>query len=117
MDSKKIVPPGSSMLQRLGLYLRLVVDLFFDRRVPFPVKMLPVLALVYVLFPDFFLGPFDDLVITGICLYLFIELSPEWIRTKHKQDLMNKLLTNYQVDTQYEHIQDEVRSHYEKKEY
>lgn len=64
-------------------FLRLVVRLFLDSRVPVFTKIIPLLAIVYLVSPyDIvadvipILGQFDDLIIVGLLLFLFVLASP-----------------------------------------
>lgn len=73
---------------------RLVWRLFWDRRVPWWTKMIPPLALAYVLFPvdilpdlAFGLGQLDDIAILLIGAKLFVELSPPDVVREHLRAL------------------------------
>jgi uncharacterized membrane protein YkvA (DUF1232 family) len=73
---------------------RLAWRLFFDERVPLWTKIIPPLALGYVLFPfDIImditpvLGQLDDLAVVLIGLKLFIELSPPTVVREHLEAL------------------------------
>lgn len=76
---------NQSAARELGRYGRLALRLFADRRVPIFVKLVPLLAIVYLLWPiDLIpdlpvpiLGQLDDLAILLIALRFFVELSPE----------------------------------------
>jgi uncharacterized membrane protein YkvA (DUF1232 family) len=64
-------------------FLRLVWRLLRDRRVSVFTKIIPLLALIYLVSPyDLvgdripILGQFDDLIVVGILLLLFIAASP-----------------------------------------
>ena len=64
-------------------FLRLVWRLLLDRRVPVFTKIIPLLALIYLVSPiDFIgdripiLGQFDDIIVVGLLLLLFIAASP-----------------------------------------
>lgn len=63
---------------------RLALRLMADGRVPKPLKLLPILALAYLLspvdlLPDLVLGlgQLDDLAVIVIALKLFISMAPE----------------------------------------
>ncbi len=67
-------------------FLKLVWRLFLDRRVPAFTKIIPLLAIVYIVSPyDIIgdriplLGQFDDLIVTTILLLLFIAASPNHV--------------------------------------
>ena len=64
-------------------FLRLVWRLLLDRRVSVFTKIIPLLALIYLVSPiDFvgdripILGQFDDLIVVSVLLLLFIAASP-----------------------------------------
>ena len=64
-------------------FLRLVWRLLLDRRVSVFTKIIPLLALIYLVSPfDLIgdhipiLGQFDDLIVVGFLLFLFIAASP-----------------------------------------
>jgi hypothetical protein len=54
-------------------------------------KILPIGALVYTLFPDLAPGPIDDAVIIGLGVYSFIELCPPDVVEEHREAI-NKLM-------------------------
>ena len=65
-------------------FLNLVWRLLLDKRVPLFTKIIPFLAIIYIVSPfDFIadripvLGQFDDLIVTGILLLVFIAASPK----------------------------------------
>ena len=66
-------------------FLKLVLRLFLDKRVPVFTKIIPVLALIYLVspidvLPDYRLlgiGHFDDIVIVGVLFLVFIAASPK----------------------------------------
>lgn len=73
---------------------RLAWRLFWDRRVPWWTKLIPPIALAYVLFPiDILpdmalgLGQLDDVAILLIGAKLFIELSPPDVVREHLRAL------------------------------
>ena len=64
-------------------FLRLVWRLLLDRRVSVFTKTIPLMALIYLISPfdlvsDFIpvLGQFDDLIVVGGLLFLFVAASP-----------------------------------------
>ena len=71
------------IIRQIFPFLRLVWRLMWDRRVPAPLKLLPVTAALYVVMPadlvlDFIplLGQLDDLVVAGLLLLAFVMLAP-----------------------------------------
>jgi hypothetical protein len=65
--------PG--FLKGLIFRARLILSLLRDRRVSFVLKLIPIAALAYLVVPNPF--PFDDLLVLGLGMTLFIELSPK----------------------------------------
>lgn len=57
-------------------YLRLAMLLWQDPRVPWYLKLLPVLSLIYFFLPDF-PTPLDDVLAFVVGIYLFVRLSPK----------------------------------------
>jgi uncharacterized membrane protein YkvA (DUF1232 family) len=75
---------------------KLVVQLMTDRNVPIYLKLLPVAAVGYLIFPfDFLpdvipgLGQLDDITILLIGAKVFIELAPDDIVSKYLGRLTN----------------------------
>ena len=83
-------------------FLKLVWRLLLDRRVSVFTKIIPLLALVYLVSPyDFvgdripILGQFDDLIVVGLLLFLFVAASPAHVVAdltigKKLRDLQNQ---------------------------
>lgn len=69
--------------------LRLIVRLIKDPRVPFYLKLIPVVTLAYLIFPVDFLpvNPVDDGLVVWLGGYLFIELCPQAVVEEHRKDL------------------------------
>ncbi len=70
--------------------IRLAWGLFRDRRVGVPIKILPILAMLYVLspldvLPDIIpvVGWVDDLIVAGALLIAFFLLAPRGIVLEH----------------------------------
>lgn len=95
---------------------RLIIRLLKDSRVNFFLKLLPVGALIYLLFPlDVFpINPLDDAMIIWLGGYFFIELCPQDIVKEHLTELREPLSadpTNPQnapdiVDAEFREIKD-----------
>ncbi len=84
--------PG--FLQELWQQARLIYRLFRDPEVPIYIKLLPVAAVAYLLFPfDFLpdvipgLGQFDDITILVVGAKMFIELAPQHIVDRYIQEM------------------------------
>ena len=82
-----------SLLRVLGLtgVLRLVIRLTMDRRVPWPLKLIIPLAIVYIISPvdlvhDFAplgLGRIDDVLVALLALAMFLALAPKDVVLEH----------------------------------
>ena len=97
--------------------IRLVWRLLSDPTVPMWVKIIPPLALLYVIFPiDLVpdpvlgLGQLDDLAVILIGLKLFIEMSPGGIVERYRDELAGNTPSEPEgevVDASYRVIDDE----------
>lgn len=75
--------PDQGILKGLGTRIRLVVHLVRDPRISSFLKILPVGSLIYLLLPDFFLGPLDDALVLWVGSTLFVDLCPQVIVQEH----------------------------------
>lgn len=80
---RKILYPKGSVVEDLTLRIKLILRLMADSRVSIFLKALPVVSLVYLLFPDLLLGPVDDVAIIWLGAYLFVELCPPDVVQEH----------------------------------
>ncbi len=79
------------LMQHLPSFAKLGWRLFCDKRVPFPVKLIPLAALVYVIIPvDFipevivpFAGLVDDGLVLVLAFWAFLKLSPKDVLMEH----------------------------------
>lgn len=79
------------LMRHLPSFLKLGWRLFRDRRVPFPVKLIPLGAVAYVLLPvDIlpevmvpFIGVVDDLLVLVWAFWAFLKLSPKDVLMEH----------------------------------
>jgi uncharacterized membrane protein YkvA (DUF1232 family) len=81
-----------SMLRELATQAQTAWRLFFDQRVPIATKLIPVLALLYLLspldlVPDWIpvAGQLDDVAILLIALRVFVSLAPEGVRADDRR--------------------------------
>lgn len=90
-DPKRTLAPRSgSFFQELANRFRLISRLLMDSRVSPLVKVLPVAALAYVVWPlDLLPGPIpvDDAFILWLGTTLFVELCPPDVVQEHLQSL------------------------------
>jgi hypothetical protein len=72
------------MIEKLVLQLKLAVRLLRDSRINILLKLIPLFAVLYFIFPDPFPFPIpDDLGVIIIGIYLFIQLCPPEIVAEH----------------------------------
>ena len=83
---------------------RLVYRLFLDPEVPFYIKLLPVAAAAYLLFPfDFLpdvipgLGQLDDITILVLGAKMFIELAPQHVVERYLTEMQSNFRGSSQV--------------------
>jgi uncharacterized membrane protein YkvA (DUF1232 family) len=72
------------------IYIKLIIRLMSDKRVPTLLKLLPIGSILYVLWPlDLLPGPIpiDDAAALGLGMYLFIEFCPKDIVEEHLNSL------------------------------
>ena len=74
----------------LGKSLRLALRLLFNRRVPFYLKLVPILAAIYVVLPRDLLpdiipvvGRLDDVLVLYLSLFLFLKLASKYGEEDH----------------------------------
>lgn len=99
MESEKsLTSPKNQQgfLTELWQQARLFVRLFLDSEVPIYLKLIPVAAIAYLLFPIDFLpdvipgiGQLDDLTILIVGAKMFIEMAPQHIVEKYLFEMQN----------------------------
>ncbi|HEY75683.1 MAG TPA: DUF1232 domain-containing protein [Thermoflexia bacterium] len=93
-----LVPTGGDgiieWLRELVRQFRLAWRLFWDRRVPWSIKLIPPAAFLYILSPidilpdlSLGLGQLDDVAVLLLAIKLFIELCPVDVVREHLQAL------------------------------
>lgn len=87
-------PPRTSGMLGIVREVRLAWRLWRDRRVPVWVKGVPLLSMLYIIWPlDFLkdpllgLGQLDDLGILLLGLTLFISLAPNDLVERHRREM------------------------------
>ena len=80
------VPKDAGLLVNFTRMIRLVMRLIGDSRVNFLLKILPLGALAYMIFPDP-IPYIDDALILGLGTYVFVELCPEDVVEEHRAKL------------------------------
>ena len=92
---RSIIPSQGNMLEEAIFRLKLIWRLMADRRVSPLLKLLPIGALIYLVWPiDLIAGipgvsALDDLGILWISSYFFIELCPTQAIEEHVREMTN----------------------------
>ncbi|HEY9075634.1 MAG TPA: hypothetical protein VIO61_03750 [Anaerolineaceae bacterium] len=90
--NKNIIPSAGGFVQGISDWVKLVVRLMGDRRVSFWLKLLPGVALTYLLAPDLLpLNPVDDALVVWLGFYLFTELCPPEIVDEHRKKIQGMI--------------------------
>lgn len=56
-----------------------------DRRTPIYLKVLPLLGVLYIVFPDPFVAiPFDDVTVMMVLSAVFLKLAPDEVVNEHR---------------------------------
>jgi len=99
---KIVLSQGGGFFNDISLRIKLILRLMADSRVNPLLKVLPVGSLVYFVFPDLALGPFDDAAIIWLATYLFVELCPPGVVQEHLEALnaTRKVMDSYQETSQ-----------------
>lgn len=113
--------PQSSPQNSLNLlaqtlnYIRLVWRLMLDQRVPWALKIIPIITLIYVispvdLIPDLIpgLGQLDDLAVIFLGLNWFVDLCPPAVVTEHRRSIRGETTKDDVVDAEY-HVMDDKK--------
>jgi hypothetical protein len=81
-QNPKLPSPKGGVFNDLTLRIKLILRLIADRRVNPLLKLLPLGAVIYLIFPDI-IGPFDDALVLWLGSYLFVELCPPYVVQDH----------------------------------
>ena len=82
-QSNPIVEKSQNAVRSVIQRIKLLYYLLEDRRVSFPLKLIPLASIAYFLIPDIFPGPIDDATVIWLATTLFIELCPDNIVYEH----------------------------------
>ena len=88
MPDKNINPNKLGFVSEIAVKTKLVIRLMKDRRINPLLKLLPFAGFLYLVFPDFLIGPIDDAAILFAGSYLFLEVCPQNIVQEHLQALL-----------------------------
>lgn len=85
---RTIIPSSKGgFFKDLTQRIKLIVRLIGDSRVNPLLKIIPVGAVVYLVFPDLAPGPIDDAAILWLGTTLFVELCPPDVVAEHMEKL------------------------------
>jgi hypothetical protein len=79
--SISVASPG--FIRDVIVRIRLILSLMGDRRVSPFVKVIPIAALAYAIWPFDIPLPFDDAAVLLLASYLFVELCPPGVVQEH----------------------------------
>ncbi|MCD6425941.1 MAG: hypothetical protein J7L35_10625 [Anaerolineales bacterium] len=79
--------------------LQLIIRLLKDKRVHPLIKVLPFLSLIYLIYPDFIPGPFDDAVVIGLFTQFFMSLVPDDLVDEHRYEQEAEKIKTNQEDS------------------
>ncbi len=79
--------------------LQLIIRLLKDKRVHPLIKVLPFLSLIYLIYPDFVPGPFDDAVVIGLFMQFFMSLVPDELVDEHRYEQEAERIRTNQEDS------------------
>ncbi len=112
MSNRSLIPYRRGVIRDLLLQVKLILRLMADRRVNPFLKLLPLAALAYLLWPFDpvpiyipVIGAVDDAAVIWLGVSLFIELCPTEVVQEHLQ----KLTSNIDLITEGEVIEGEVK--------
>lgn len=112
MSNRSLIPYRRGVIRDLLLQVKLILRLMADRRVNPFLKILPLAALAYLLWPFDpvpiyipVIGAVDDAAVIWLGVSLFIELCPTEVVQEHLQ----KLTSNIDLITEGEVIEGEVK--------
>lgn len=80
---RKISLPKGGMMGDVVMRIKLILRLMADRRVSIFIKALPVMTLLYLVFPDLVPTPIDDVAVIWLGTSLFVELCPPEVVQEH----------------------------------
>ncbi|NLG74285.1 MAG: hypothetical protein GX495_19860 [Chloroflexi bacterium] len=90
-DQNITISSRTRFLNELTLRIKLIARLVADRRVSPFAKILPIGALVYLIFPDLIPTPVDDALLLWLSSYLFVELCPPEVVEEHMNALKKSI--------------------------
>ncbi len=84
------IPPKfqrRSFIEEIVLESKLIFRLFLDRRVSLPLKLIPIVGILFVVNPVDFPSVIDDLLVLVFSIILFVELCPRPVVDELRQEL------------------------------
>jgi hypothetical protein len=84
---RSVSPYSGGAFQGLANRIKLIMRLMGDSRVSPLLKLIPVVSLVYLVFPDIAPGPIDDAAVIWISTYLFVEMCPPQVVKEHQDSI------------------------------
>jgi len=86
-NPNEITPASRGFFHDLSMRAKLVLRLMGDGRVSPFLKLLPIGAVAFILWPIDVPGPFDDAAVVWLGTYMFVELCPPDVVQEHLEKL------------------------------
>lgn len=80
-----------SLIDRVGIEIQVIEKLYLDRRMPFWLKLMPVLGLAFAVNPVDLPTFWDDVLVLVISLVVFIEFAPRGLADEKRREIRNTI--------------------------
>lgn len=80
-----------SLVDRIGIEIQVIEKLFLDRRMPFWLKLVPLLGLAFVVNPVDLPTMWDDLIVLILSLVVFYEFAPRGLAEEKRREIRNTI--------------------------
>ncbi len=84
---RSITPANPGLLRDIVIRLKLILRLMADGRVSPFLKLLPIGAVIYAIWPIDIPGPIDDAAVLWLGTFMFVELCPPNVVQEHINQL------------------------------
>ncbi len=96
-NPRSVIPANGGFVRDVVNRVKLILRLMGDRRVSPFLKLVPVGALLYVVWPIDIPGPFDDAAVVWLGTSLFVELCPPEVVREHLDKLRQSPQVNWET--------------------
>ncbi len=94
---RSVIPANGGFMRDVVNRVKLILRLMGDSRVSPFLKLVPVGALLYVVWPIDIPGPFDDAAVMWLGTSLFVELCPPHVVQEHLDKLRQTPQVNWET--------------------